>query len=256
MEFERSGFYINVCWDSSTGELIVEDPTEGWEWDVDSSLPPLFALDETLTIRLPADASQTQLCHETRQAFAASGLLDATRLIVQDTHESLGTSMVDLLLVEHVWKAIDAYRGREDAHQALAFLGEKFTWRISSGLRAWPLIVPAAIPAAATQGIAEWCWRRESDVEGWHHKVTNLTMARANMAATRAILPHVHPEGVDWPSVRLALTSSGRCLANGQPLQDLFEEGWPQIIASIHREVDVWQRAEDAIGPDAVLRAY
>ncbi|MFI9561429.1 hypothetical protein [Nonomuraea endophytica] len=254
IEMERSGFHISLIWNPLTGELTVEDPTETWDWDVDRLLPPLYPLDGALTVELPARASQSLQCRSARQAFASAGLLDATLLILPKTNSSLPVSLIDRLLAEQVWNIIDAYRGRDDAAEALASLGKPFNWRISSALRSWPFIVPAVIPAAAAQGIAEWCWRRESDVEDWHHKVDNLTMARANIAATRAVLPHVHPEGVDWPAVRLALTSAGRCLADGRSLRSLFGEGWPEIITSIHREIDVWQRAEDALGPVAVLR--
>jgi hypothetical protein len=79
-------------------------------------------------------------------------------------------------------------------------------------------------------------------------------MARANIAATRAVLPQVHPEGIDWPAVRLVLTAPTRCLADGQALADIFEEGWAPILASIHREIDLWQRADETLGPEAVLR--
>ncbi|MFD4661131.1 hypothetical protein ACFWP2_36585 [Kitasatospora sp. NPDC058444] len=40
-------------------------------------------------------------------------------------------------------------------------------------------------------------------------------MARADIAATRTVMTHVHPEGVDWPAVRLALTAPARRLADG-----------------------------------------
>jgi hypothetical protein len=62
------------------------------------------------------------------------------------------------------------------------------------GLPTCPVIVPAVVPTATARGIAEWCWRRESVVEDWHRKVTNLTMARANIAATRAVLPTYIPK--------------------------------------------------------------
>ncbi|WP_431904251.1 hypothetical protein [Nonomuraea sp. bgisy101] len=254
IEMERSGFRISLSWNPLTGELTVEDPTENWDWGLDRLLPPLCPLDEALTVQLPVHASQSLQCRTAHQAFASAGLLDATLLILPEAHSSLHVSLIDLVLAEQVWNIIDAYRGSNDAAEALASLGKEFNWRISSALRSWPFIVPAAIPAVAAQGIAEWCWRRESDVEDWHHKVDDLTMARANMAATRAVLPHVHPEGVDWPAVRLTLTSTQRCLADGRPLRSLFGEGWPEIITSIHREIDVWQRAEDALGPSAILR--
>ncbi|MER7730051.1 hypothetical protein ABTX80_04135 [Streptomyces erythrochromogenes] len=143
---------------------------------------------------------------------------------------------------------------RDDGRAAIEALGEEFSWRIGSGLRAYPVIVPDAVPAAAARGIAERCWRRESDVEEWHFKIDGIEMARANIAATRAVLPHVHPEGVNWPAVRLALTAPSRQLANGRALQDVFEEGWAPVLASIHREIDFWQLVDESLGPEATLR--
>lgn len=252
IEMERSGFYIRLGWNPSTGELTVDDPIESWDWD--SLIPPLFPLDAPLVIQLAVHASQSLQAQDARRAFAGAGLLDATLLLLPEKHSPLRPNLVKLILIEHVYDVIDKYCGHGNAGNAFASLGEEFDWRISSGLRTWPLIVPAPIPSAAARGIAEWCWRRESDVEAWHHKVNDSTMARANIAATRAVLPHVHSEGVDWPSVRLALTASRRRLADGRPLSGLFDEGWPAIIASIHREIDRWQRTEDELGPKAVLR--
>jgi hypothetical protein len=121
-------------------------------------------------------------------------------------------------------------------------------------MRAWPIIVPAVIPSVAARGIAEWCWRRESDVEDWHGKVDDLTMARTNLSATRAVLPHVHDAGIDWVGVRLALTAPERHLADGRALRHLFAEGWEPILSSIHREVNVWERADNELGSHAVLQ--
>ncbi|MFI9276265.1 hypothetical protein ACIGXM_37180 [Kitasatospora sp. NPDC052896] len=116
------------------------------------------------------------------------------------------------------------------------------------------MISPDLVPSAAARGIAEWCWRRESDVEDWHFKIDDIAMARANIAATRAVLPHVHSEAIDWHAVRLALTAPARRLADGQALRDIFEEGWGPILASIHREIDLWQRVDEDLGPEATMR--
>ncbi|MFJ9432545.1 hypothetical protein ACIRQY_23200 [Streptomyces sp. NPDC101490] len=79
-------------------------------------------------------------------------------------------------------------------------------------------------------------------------------MARADIAATRAVMPHVRPDGVDWLAVRLALTMHSRRLANGQALQDIFEEEWEPILASIHREIDLWLQVDENLGTEATLR--
>ena len=189
-----------------------------------------------------------------RQAFAATGLLDTTRIHLPEQARSIQHDIKLLLWHQGISQITEHYRGQPDATQAYTTLGEEFSWRIADGLRTYPLIVPAAVPTAAARGIAEWCWRRESVVEDWHHKVTDLTMARTNIAATRAVLPHVHPEGVDWAAVRIALTHPGRRLGDGSTPAGQFGEGWPAILDSIHAQIDLWQTADDLLGPQTVLR--
>ncbi|MFH8624504.1 hypothetical protein ACH4A8_21890 [Streptomyces vietnamensis] len=252
MEFSRSNFHLQISWCPASCRLVVDDPTEGWDWD--GILPPLFPLDEPLSIDLSTHSTQAAKAEAARRAFAAAGLLDATRIHLPQDAMALHHNLVLLLWADHIHEPIDRHRRDNDGRTAIEALGEEFSWRIGSGLRAYPVIVPDAVPTAAARGIAEWCWRRESDVEEWHFKIDDITMARANIAATRAVLPHVHPEGVDWPAVRLALTVPSRRLANGQALQDIFEEGWAPILASIHREIDLWQRVDESLGPEAALR--
>ncbi|WNV84868.1 hypothetical protein [Umezawaea sp. Da 62-37] len=251
-ELERSGFHLVVSWDSVRRELVVDDRVDGGGWI--GVLPSLFPLDDALVVDL-SDTRSPQACAETaRRAFAAAGLLDTTRIRVPDAASSLRADLVLLLMAEHIYDIAKQHRGSDDAGEVFGSLGEDFSWRISSGIRAYPLIVPAVVPSAAARGIAEWCWRRESVVEEWHGKVGDLTMARANIAATRVVLPHVYLEGVDWSAVRVALTLPRRRLGDGRVLADLFEEGWEPILASVHRQVDLWQRADDELGPQTVLR--
>lgn len=254
MELSRSNFHISVHWDPETALLTVDDPTDGWGWGGDESLPPLFPLDDDLVIDLSGHPTQAAKAETARRAFAEAGLLDATRIHLPDIARGLRHDLVTLLWADHISDAISRHRGGDDGSAAIAALGEEFSWRAGAGLRAYPLIVPDPVPSAAARGIAEWCWRRESDVEEWHFKIRDITMARANIAATRAVLPHVHPEGVDWPAVRLALTTPARRLADGSVLSDIFEEGWAPILASIHRQIDFWQTADETLGPDTVLR--
>ncbi|ONI88011.1 hypothetical protein ALI22I_19895 [Saccharothrix sp. ALI-22-I] len=251
-ELERSGFHVLVSWTPAQQELVVLDPTDGRDWTT-GSLPPLFPLDTELALDLSGESSQAARAETVRRAFAAAGLLDTTRIRVPDPSSSLRADLVLLLMADHLYDVAERHRGRDDAGEVLALLGEDASWRLASGMRAYPLIVPAPVPSAAARGIAEWCWRRETEVEDWHHKVDDLTMARANIAATRAVLPHVHLEGVDWPAVRLALTLPRRRLADGRALTDLFEEGWPPILASIRTQIDLWQRLDDELGPQAAL---
>ncbi|MER5640320.1 hypothetical protein ABT095_25660 [Kitasatospora sp. NPDC002227] len=252
LEFSRSNFHIGVSWNPTTAQLTVDNPTEYWDWA--DSLPPLCPLDQPLTVDLSTHATQASKAEAARRAFAEAGLLDATRIHLPEEAKSLRHDLVLLLWADTIHDAISRHRRDGDGREALAALGEEFDWRLGAGLRAYPLIVPDPVPAAAARGIAEWCWRRESDVEEWHFKIDDITMARANIAATRAVLPHVHRQGVDWPAVRLALTTPARRLADGQALADIFEEGWAPILTSIHGQIDLWQQADETLGPEAVLR--
>ena len=251
-EFSRSNFHISVNWDPADAKLTVGDPTEHWDWD--DGLPPLCPLDQPLTIDLSTHPTQAAKTEAARRAFAEAGLLDATRIHLPEQARPLRHDLILLLWAETVRDAIGRHRRDGDGREAIGALGEEFSWRLGAGLRTYPLIVPDPVPSAAARGIAEWCWRRESDVEEWHFKIGDRTMARANIAATRAVQPHIHPEGVDWPAVRLALTAPARRLANGQALADIFEEGWTPILASVHRQIDLWQQADETLGPEAVLR--
>lgn len=251
-EFSRSGFHISVVWDPADARLTIDDPTEGWDWD--DSLPALFPLDEPLTVDLSRYPTQAAKAEATRLAFAEAGLLDATRIHLPDNVMALRHDLIMLLWADTIHDAIARHRHGGDGSEAIQDLGEEFSWRMGAGMRAYPLIVADPVPSAAARGIAEWCWRRESDVEDWHFKIDDIAMARANIAATRAVLPHIHPEGIDWPAVRLALTTPGRRIADGQALADIFEEGWVPILTSIHRQIDLWQQADETLGPDAVLR--
>ncbi|HJD84314.1 hypothetical protein [Kitasatospora aureofaciens] len=251
-EYSRSNFHLSVNWNPADAQLTVDDPTEHWDWD--DSLPSLCPLDQPLTVDLSTHPTQAAKTEATRRAFAEAGLLDATRIHVPEQTRALRHDLVLLLWADTVHDAIARHRRDGDGREAIAALGEEFSWRLGAGLRTHPLIVPDPVPSAAARGIAEWCWRRESDVEEWHFKIGDITMARADIAATRAVMPHVHTEGVDWPAVRLALTAPARRLADGQALADIFEEGWTPILASIHRQIDLWQRADETLGPEAVLR--
>lgn len=246
VEVERSGFHLRVTWDADGSTMRLEDPTDEWEWS--EALPPLCPLDGDVAVDLTGHVSQVARAEAARRMFAAKGLLDATTIRLSEKGLELRHHLTMLFLGEHVYDVVERHRGMPGMGEMVAALGDEFSWQISAGIRAYPLIVPAPVPGAVARGIAEWCWRRESVVEDWHHKIGDLTMARANIAAT-----HVHLEGVDWPAVRVSLTHPDRRLADGRHLGGLFGEGWPPILESIKRQVDLWQRVDDEIGPHAVL---
>ncbi|MET9183546.1 hypothetical protein ABZX88_35855 [Kitasatospora aureofaciens] len=74
IKLSRSNFHISVHWDPETALLTVDDPTDGWGWGGDASLPPLFPLDDGLVIDLSGHPTQAAKAETARRAFAEAGL--------------------------------------------------------------------------------------------------------------------------------------------------------------------------------------
>lgn len=91
VELERSGFHVLVSCHPAHGELVVGDPTEGWD---DGSLPPLIPLDEDLVIDLSGVKSHAVRSETAHRVFAAAGLLDATGIRLRQEATSLRPDLV------------------------------------------------------------------------------------------------------------------------------------------------------------------
>jgi hypothetical protein len=116
-------------------------------------------------------------------------------------------------------------------------------------------VEPDVVPGAVAIGVAAWCWRNGTAVED-HHLATDVLMARVNIAATRAVLPHVDPEdGVDWDGVGAALTSPDWALPDGRRVAALFGGAWPEVSRTVREQVRFWRRLDRQLfGPETVLR--
>ena len=111
-------------------------------------------------------------------------------------------------------------------------------------------VLPDPVPDAAALGIVVWCWRNNNAVEDWHLN-SDVLMARASIAATKAVLPHVDPdEGVDWAEVERALTDDAWTVPNGLIVAALFGDGWPEVGRTVTEQVRQWRRVHtDVLSP-------
>jgi hypothetical protein len=246
----RTWMVIDIEYDPSGGELRLQPYT-----DVTGEDEPAFSmLDDTVTITLTGNIDQ-----DVRAVAATAGelgLLDAIRLRHSDGSDRLATLMT-LAYRQWILGPAQAHRqisASELAEQldADAFFSTFF--RFVAGFVA-PDVLPDLVPDAAALGVVAWCWRNNTAVEDWHLP-SDVLMARASIAATKAVQPHVDPyEGVDWDAVRQALTDPGLRLPGGAVVADLFGAGWAEVVRTVTEQIHTWQRLdEDLLGPEATLR--
>ncbi|WP_017597365.1 hypothetical protein [Nocardiopsis lucentensis] len=116
-------------------------------------------------------------------------------------------------------------------------------------------VFPDYVPSAAAIGVALWCWRNETAVEG-HHLPDDVLMARVNIAVTKAVMPYLDDvEGTDWDAIEARLTDSDGALPDGRKISGLFGEGWPEVRRTVSEQLRLWKRLdEDLLGPEATLR--
>ncbi|WP_433576785.1 hypothetical protein [Nocardia brasiliensis] len=117
-----------------------------------------------------------------------------------------------------------------------------------------PNIIPEPAPDAATLGIVVDCWRN-TELEQAHmspdNDLTNVVMAKLNIATTRAIRPFVTPTAVDWPGIRRVLLDSDRGLPDGRTVGQLTGPDWMSVAADIGEQITHWERVEAVVGSDA-----
>ncbi|WP_267595703.1 hypothetical protein [Carbonactinospora thermoautotrophica] len=247
----RTGAAIDVEYDPAVGELRLlpcEDITG--EWDEAFSM-----LDETIIVTLDGDVERD--AETVAERAGELGLLDATRIRVA---EGSGVDTAELLAEKYAeWIFQPAQQYREipmedlltelNADEVLAPYLRFVVFLTGSG------VLPDLVPDAVALGIAAWCWRNNTAVEAWHLP-SDVLMARVNIAATRAVMPHVDPvEGVDWDAVEAALTDPAWTLPTGAVVSELFGEGWPEVRRTVAEQVRAWKRIdEELVGPEATLR--
>jgi hypothetical protein len=247
-ELLRTGMVIEVQYQPAKGELLLL-PCE------DEDFSRLSMLTDLVTISVGRDIDRgAELVAEQAGEF---GLLDATHLIAAPDSDVSTAELITDRVIETVIESVAEYRNLPTEEIVDEVMGdEELSTRLQVLMDFFARdVLPDAVPDAAALGIAAWCWRNDTDVEGWHLP-SDVLMAKVNIAVTKAVQPHVDPvEGVDWQGIEDSLTDPSWQLADGRGVSELFAEGWPDVERTVRRQVRMWRRFdEDLIGPDATIR--
>lgn len=234
-------------WDHEL-RLLPHDYGGGW--------PQIFSmLEDKVAIELDGDAEEQARC--VAQRAGELGLLDATRVEVDEHSAVWLTHFTNVQLTEYVFEEAARYRDMPvlelaDELDEDPYLSTYFAAVVGmSG----PDVLPDLVPAAAVLGIAAWCWRNDTAVGAWH-VASDVLMARINIAVTKVIDEHVDPfDGVDWAGLQPSLTDPAWSLPDGRKVAELFGEGWPEVCDTVSGRLVEWRRLdEDVLGPEATLR--
>lgn len=228
--------------------LLPHDDGGGW--------PQIFSmLESEVVIELDGDAEEQAQC--VAQRAGELGLLDATRVKVDEHSDVSPTQFMNVQLAEYVFEEAARYRDRPVLELAEELDEDPclITYFAAVVGMFGCDVLPDLVPAAAVLGIAAWGWRNDTAVEAWH-VTSDVLMARINIAVTKVIDEHVDPfEGVDWAGLQLSLIDPAWSLPDGRKVSELFGEGWPEICDTVSERLGEWRRLdEDVLGPEAALR--
>ncbi|RZU46627.1 hypothetical protein EV385_6703 [Krasilnikovia cinnamomea] len=260
-ELSRTDVAIDVSYqqDARTLEL---SPSE----DVTGERPGLLGAPPThITIALPRRTSDAVRTVAARAGEL--GLLDATRIrgagetSTSETptadNSELADELVQIRIAEYVLQPAAEHSDVDIDEIGRRLMQDRHLSTYWTGVVAMfgRRVLPDPVPDVAALGIVAWCWRNNTAVEDWHVR-SDVLMARINIAATKAVLPHVDLfKGVNWEGVEQALTDDTWKLPGGETVASLFGNGWPEVKRTVTEQLRQWRRADtDTLGPNATLR--
>jgi hypothetical protein len=209
-------------------------------------------LDDNVIVQLSHDLDLDRTA--IHDAAGGVDLLDPTVVAVTDDSSMSNAEMMSALYREWIFGPVIEEQDDADAAAVLESLVKDEDLELFLRLVARHRIAPDAVPSAATLGIAALCWRNETEVENWHHRVSNAVMAKTTISTTRVVRPYVSVDRIDWDSVERVLLDPGRALADGRRFADLFGEGWQPILDSVRDRLQVWRRLNDLLGDAPTVR--
>jgi hypothetical protein len=188
---------------------------------------------------------------------ARHGLLDPTRFTLSDHRYMTDGDFLRGLYVQIIPREIAAWLDitQREARQRIDDDSDA-QLAIRSALYHAPDVLPDPVPMAAAMGITLCCWRN-TEIENLHvarKQLTDVVMAKLNIATTRSIRRYVTTSGIDWESVAGLLLDPERLGANGTSVGDLIGSEWSRLAASIDQELTHWQHVQSVVGPRATVR--
>lgn len=250
-ELDRTGMVICIEYEISARELRLL-PYE----DVTGDYPDRFSMLEDV-VAIPIGDDVDHAAQVVAERAGELGLLDATHLqATQDSDISTAALLTDRYR-EWIFEPARQYR-QVPMDRLIDELGRDASFSLFYNMVVGVIaadVLPDLIPDAVALGIAAWCWRNDTAVEGWHLP-SDVLMARVNIAVTRAVRPRIDPlEGIDWHGIENTLTDPTWSLPDGRVISELFGDGWDEVCDTVRHQLRTWQRLdEDLLGPEATLR--
>ncbi|MFI9616793.1 hypothetical protein ACIHCM_34805 [Streptomyces sp. NPDC052023] len=222
--------------------------------DVCGDWPESYSLLDD-SIEIPVAPSGEQAVTAVAAAAGQAGLLDATHVRIADSAPAEARQEFILRRIRRIFQpAADRQLPLGDLLREVTenqWLNAYLEWVV--GMTGGD-VAPDIVPDAAALGVAAWCWRNNTAVEK-HHLESDVLMARVNIAVTRITQQHVCPvEGIDWDSIKNALTDPQWALPDGTPVSSLFGPGWSEVTATVTAELDRWRHHDhEVLGPQTTL---
>lgn len=137
---------------------------------------------------------------------------------------------------------------------------ERFTTMCRHTMFLAPQVLPDPVPMAAALGITVTCWRN-TELENIHvnQQISDVVMAKLNIATTRAVAQYVTKDGIDWNGVAGVLLDPERRIApqstsdRGTVGAIVGQHSWAALFADIEKRLEDWRHLDDFAGPDATL---
>jgi hypothetical protein len=195
------------------------------------------------------------------EQFAARlGLLDPTRFELVDNRAQSQVGFLVRLYTIYVGRTAAAWRGGPTVRALQALdADEAFTELVKTLIYLSSDVMPDPVPMAAAIGITLDCWRN-TELENLHSErrtLSDVVMAKLNVATTRAVRQHITTKGISWDSVGRVLLDPARISGNNgsAAVGDLLTAtDWPLLRQSIAAKLDRWMHIEQLAGPEATLR--
>lgn len=190
---------------------------------------------------------------------ARLGLLDPTRFALPaDISAQERVDFLVRLYGRYVGRVAAKWRGGNTL-RTLRALDEDgpFTRMLKGVMYLASGVVPDPVPMAAAIGITLDCWRN-TELETAHagsKTLTDVVMAKLNIATTRWVRGYITTSGIDWAGVGGVLLDPERQLSHAQTVADLVgDRHWRTVQSSIEGTLENWMHIESVAGPEATLR--
>ncbi len=190
---------------------------------------------------------------------ARLGLLDPTRFdLPADISAQERVDFLVRLYGRYVGRVAAKWRGGNTLRALRALDDDEPFTRVLKGVMYLASgVVPDPVPMAAAIGITLDCWRN-TELETAHagsKTLTDVVMAKLNIATTRSLRGYITTTGIGWAGVGGVLLDPERQLSHARTVAGVVgDHHWPAVQSSIKAKLENWLHIESVAGPEATLR--